>query len=146
MTPQRIQLRRAKGFQLPPNTVKVDRSTRWGNPFKEPPFNPHTSIRAMDGRQKYPVQMFRHMLLQNRRWMMPASAKFACVETTIEDVKRELAGKNLACWCRPGKPCHADVLLEIANDMPPPAYLVKDAKPTPALEAGIARMKELKRR
>lgn len=28
----------------------------------------------------------------------------------------ELAGKNLACWCELGSPCHADVLLEVAND------------------------------
>jgi len=26
-----------------------------------------------------------------------------------------LAGRNLACWCSLGKPCHADVLLEYAN-------------------------------
>jgi hypothetical protein len=29
-----------------------------------------------------------------------------------------LAGKNLACFCAPGQPCHADVLLEIANQPP----------------------------
>lgn len=28
----------------------------------------------------------------------------------------ELRGKNLACWCKPGTPCHADVLLRLAND------------------------------
>jgi hypothetical protein len=32
-----------------------------------------------------------------------------------ERVRRELRGKDLVCWCKPGKPCHADVLLEIAN-------------------------------
>jgi hypothetical protein len=26
-----------------------------------------------------------------------------------------LRGKNLACWCKLGEPCHADVLLELAN-------------------------------
>ncbi len=26
-----------------------------------------------------------------------------------------LRGKNLACWCEAGEPCHADVLIEIAN-------------------------------
>jgi len=35
--------------------------------------------------------------------------------TTVEDVRRELAGKDLACWCPLSEPCHADVLLEIAN-------------------------------
>lgn len=28
----------------------------------------------------------------------------------------ELRGKNLACWCKPGHPCHADVLLDVARD------------------------------
>jgi len=28
----------------------------------------------------------------------------------------ELRGKNLACWCKPGEACHADVLLALAND------------------------------
>lgn len=37
---------------------------------------------------------------------------------TIESVRRELAGKDLACWCPLGQPCHADVLLEIANTCP----------------------------
>ena len=30
-------------------------------------------------------------------------------------IRSALAGKNLACWCKPGSPCHCDVLLEIAN-------------------------------
>jgi len=33
----------------------------------------------------------------------------------IAYVREVLAGKNLACWCHPGDPCHADVLLELAN-------------------------------
>jgi hypothetical protein len=34
---------------------------------------------------------------------------------TVERIISELRGKNLACWCKPGEPCHADVLMEIAN-------------------------------
>jgi len=30
-------------------------------------------------------------------------------------VRRELKGRDLACWCKPDESCHADVLLEIAN-------------------------------
>ncbi len=26
-----------------------------------------------------------------------------------------LRGRDLCCWCKPGTPCHADVLMEIAN-------------------------------
>ena len=32
-----------------------------------------------------------------------------------DDVRRELAGRDLACWCPLDEPCHADVLLEVAN-------------------------------
>src|SRR5262245_55978272 len=31
--PRRVQLRRAKGWRMPANTVKVDRTTLFGNPF-----------------------------------------------------------------------------------------------------------------
>lgn len=34
---------------------------------------------------------------------------------TIDDIRRELADRDLACWCPLDSPCHADVLLEIAN-------------------------------
>jgi Domain of unknown function (DUF4326) len=34
---------------------------------------------------------------------------------TVEMVRRELAGQHLACWCKPGAPCHGDVLLWAAN-------------------------------
>lgn len=37
------------------------------------------------------------------------------ITITPEMIRAELAGKNLACWCRPDQPCHADVLLELAN-------------------------------
>ncbi len=35
---------------------------------------------------------------------------------TPEDARRELASKDLACWCPPGQACHADVLLAAANE------------------------------
>jgi hypothetical protein len=31
------------------------------------------------------------------------------------DIRATLRGKNLACWCKIGDPCHRDVLLDIAN-------------------------------
>ena len=90
--PERIQLSRRKGWRMPPNTVKVDRSTRWGNPF--PACDRYTPERS--------VALFRSHAEVNARkdatWLAP------------------LRGKNLACWCAPGKPCHADVLLELANE------------------------------
>lgn len=53
-----------------------------------------------------------------RRWLTHelngAGIVRPCILTT-EDIQRELRGKNLACWCQLDQPCHADVLLEIAN-------------------------------
>jgi len=45
--PQRIQLKRTKGWRMPENTVKVDRTTKWGNSFvtgKENPFIPGAMV------------------------------------------------------------------------------------------------------
>ena len=36
---------------------------------------------------------------------------------SVNEVRGSLAGKNLACWCKLTDPCHADVLLEIANEV-----------------------------
>lgn len=41
----------------------------------------------------------------------------------LAGIRAELAGKNLACWCPLNQPCHADVLLKIANAPPEPAPL-----------------------
>lgn len=106
-TPQRITLSRAKGWRMPPNTVKVDRSTRFGNPW--------TVARARAAGYKgsdrdlaqWCMDLFRAWL-QGREVLIghwPPGA----------DAVATLRGKNLACWCKPGEPCHADVLLELAN-------------------------------
>jgi len=93
MKPQRIQLSRRKGWRMPENTVKVCRPTKWGNPWKV----------GRDGTAEEVVAKYRHMIGQNI-WSEP----------NANSAKKELRGKNLACWCS-GSPCHADVLLEIAN-------------------------------
>ena len=100
--PERIQLKRTKGWRMPPNTVKVDRGTRWGNPFRSGFYGPldRSPIDAEGS-----VGLFRDMLGD------PA-IRAAC------DYPADLSplrGKNLACWCKPGEPCHADVLLSLAN-------------------------------
>lgn len=103
-TPARIQLRRTKGWRMPENTVKVDRSTRWGNPWtiskaREAGFTgTDADLRRMT------VGMFRN-----------GCARCLPVVAGIMARVGELRGKNLACWCPLDQPCHADVLLEIAN-------------------------------
>jgi hypothetical protein len=34
---------------------------------------------------------------------------------SVDDVRRELRGRDLACYCPLDEPCHADVLLAVAN-------------------------------
>ena len=99
---ERIQLGRTKGWRMPLGAVKVDRSTRWGNPYKL-----HGDGCPMTA--EVAVTLFRRLLQEEHGWVMRGQL------TTVLDVKRELRGKTLACWCPMGQPCHADVLLEIAN-------------------------------
>lgn len=104
-TPQRIQLRRTKGWKMPPDTVKVDRSTAFGNPWAagKPGFDGRQPIDAEGA-----VGMFRDMLADPEKRDSAGYPDHA-------DLVEMLRGKNLACWCKPGEPCHADVLLRLAN-------------------------------
>ena len=117
--PVRVQLSRAKGWKMPPNTVKVDRSTRWGNPFN--------MAAAIDwgfatkaSAASVVVDCFRAWVPGGHQaeslWQGPQSD---AARLPFKDLT-PLRGKNLACWCklpRPGEPdvCHAAVLLELAN-------------------------------
>lgn len=95
---------------MPPNTVKVDRSTRWGNPFKLHgdgyPMTPQVA-----------VALFSKLLEPDDGGFVTASAGSPrALLTRKADIRRELRGKNLACWCGLDQPCHADVLLRLANE------------------------------
>lgn len=119
---KRIQLRRTKGWRMPANTVKVDRTTRWGNPFGAPYMMADLAVDLFrdairgffdPGKLKHLSDsdfdaVYQHKLKwQKRLGLHPLSAV------------HDLRGKNLACWCKPGDPCHADVLLELANPSTP---------------------------
>jgi hypothetical protein len=89
---------------MPPNTVKVDRTTRWGNPF----------VIGVDGDQARCVDLCRRLLEgENLAPGTLTSAHKAYREMVLKQV-HALHGLNLACWCKPGTPCHADVLLTLA--------------------------------
>lgn len=113
--PIRIQLQRTKGWRMPPNTVKVDRSTKWGNPFVVG----SQVIMPSGARPMSPAEA----VDLYRRWItrIDTPDERATIEESgllaidLVDITRALRGKDLACWCKPGAPCHADVLLEIAN-------------------------------
>lgn len=110
--PVRIQLSRKKGWRMPPNTVKVDRTTKWGNLF----------IVGQHGTRAECVRLFQLLMAGNICISIgknPDGTHHADGQITFyKHVRRNrhhLRGKNLACWCPLDQPCHADVLLEIAN-------------------------------
>jgi hypothetical protein len=113
MKPRRIQLRRTKGWRMPANTVKVDRTTLFGNPFSIKDYG-HDRAVAL-----------------HRAWLtgrtidapIPSAAikKLAERRQQVLQALPSLRGKHLACWCalpkKKGEPdsCHAALLLELAN-------------------------------
>jgi hypothetical protein len=97
---------------MPPDTVKVDRTTLFGNPF--------------------PIKEYGHdrAVALHRAWLtgrladkdIPSSrrAELKALRAKVLAALPSLRGKSLACWCplpAPGEPdnCHAALLLELAN-------------------------------
>lgn len=93
--PKRIQRKRTKGWHMPPNTVYVGRPTKWGNPFP-----------VGTGDYDYTLE---ESLKYYRLYILGRIQVLKNLDIS------ELRGKDLACWCPLGQPCHADILLELAN-------------------------------
>jgi hypothetical protein len=110
---------------MPENTVKVCRPSKWGNPFRIGGYF------MLGGVGKSPLGEWCWM---ERIIWKPADVDdalatgFVLVENQAQAVEMferlmksspwkvdDLRGKNLACWCKEGTPCHADVLLDLAN-------------------------------
>lgn len=109
--PQRIQLRRTKGWRMPPNTRCVTRPGIFGNPFRWQ-LAREVGYRGTDDELKaFSVQIYREWLTNNVKHGHGQTELLAKVLERLP----ELRGKNLACYCKPGTPCHVDVLLEVAN-------------------------------
>ena len=90
--PKRLRIDwRVKGGRKPEGVVMVARPSRWGNPIV-------VGSEGVPDRQAA-VDVFRETI---PHWH--------------DDIRRDLRGKDLACYCPLDEPCHADVLLEIAND------------------------------
>ena len=98
--PIRVQLSRRKGWKMPPNTVSVARPTRWGNPYTVEKWGRDGAL----------------MMFHNALSIFGMIASYTPPSITVADIRRELRGKDLACWCPLDQPCHADVLLRVANE------------------------------
>jgi hypothetical protein len=106
--PVRLRLSRVRGFDLQALShetnglpaVNVARPGKWGNPFKVGSKDRRTGG-TLDPESA--VERYSDALVLGRLGFTEASAREA------------LRGENLACWCAPDAPCHADVLIELAN-------------------------------
>ena len=101
--PERIQLRRTKGWRKPAGAVVVARPGKWGNPH----------VVGGVTNSALAVAAFRTDLERASAGELssPHAARM------VADL-HELRGRDLACWCKPDAPCHADVLLDLANREP----------------------------
>lgn len=106
--PERVQRRRTAGWRAPEDAVYVGRGSRWGNPWKvgstgwtvlpggwidRRPHDPLTREQAVDS--------FRNAHTHDVEY--------------LRDIREQLAGRDLMCWCRLDQVCHADWLLEVAT-------------------------------
>lgn len=79
--------------------ILVTRPGKWGNPFR---------VGHEAKTREEAVRMFRDMLSDDR-------ARAARGYPSVDQIVKALRGRSLACFCPLDEPCHADVLLEIAN-------------------------------
>lgn len=120
MTPQRIQRRRQKGWRNPPGAIYVGRPSKWGNPFRPDPVIDRVIEYVHDGgvhdglREPIPVAYFRVAVegaISGELIRKPEYERWFWMAENLH----ELCGRDLVCWCPLDVPCHADVLLELAN-------------------------------
>lgn len=105
--PKRIQRKRTKGWKMPPNTVYVGRGSKFGNMWLIT--KTHSALQAC---QLYSVTI--HSIFDRYDTNEPED-ELSSNQVELVDSIRKLKGKNLVCWCSIDQPCHADILLEIAN-------------------------------
>lgn len=132
--PLRIQRRRAKGWRMPPGAVSVCRPGKWGNLWHVGLARCGCRSAGECGHNSFRTETAAEAVAAYRDWIEQAFAHPSGRHTRAA-LDAEIRGKNLACWCRlcerhrDGKPlgidcpdcppCHADVLLELANAVRP---------------------------
>jgi uncharacterized protein DUF4326 len=113
--PKRIQLQRTKGWRKPEGAVVVSRPTKWRNPFCTIDIKVGDNSIMFDfAVDKVPDTVRRGILVAAyRRWMV--NEELVDNREVWEADLAAIRGLDLACWCPLDQPCHADVLLELAN-------------------------------
>lgn len=122
--PTRIRLSRARGWRMPANAVKVDRTTVWGNPFDVREYGHELSLHLFESTacgcwsranlRHVDPETVETLHAAHIAWIRRLGGK------PLERAAKELRGRDLACWCplpADGEDdnCHAAILLRIAN-------------------------------
>lgn len=114
--PARIQRKRMKGWRMPEGAIYVGRPTKWGNPFWHAE-RFYGTKRALELYRETALGAWSPALVlgmaddgmiayeDHQEWLRRMK------EHPLQAARRELGGKDLACWCPLGQPCHADILL-----------------------------------
>lgn len=109
MMPKRIQLSRKAGWRKPEGAIVVSRPSKWGNPYTVDHYRSIPSYEDMD------IWDLRYMATSDFGGMVAGKWGRQHRYPPLAEIRAELAGKDLCCWCPLDQPCHADVLLELAN-------------------------------
>jgi hypothetical protein len=138
--PNRIQRKRSKDWRAPEGAVYVGRGSKWGNPFRvylcdccghwdvidnnDVTHHVDHAVARGEAQPKGIVldptptprgELERHAAIRHAVELYAQDIEWGSAAFTADDVRDELAGKDLMCWCALDALCHADVLLEIAN-------------------------------
>ncbi|WP_458317137.1 DUF4326 domain-containing protein [Mycolicibacterium brisbanense] len=114
--PERIQRKRTAGWRMPEDAIYVGRTTKWGNPIRIVPVR-RTGL--FDLERDGVGFIGQHTDLESAR--ASAARRYreliarGLVPVSVDDIRAQLRGHDLVCWCPLSSPCHADVLLELAN-------------------------------
>lgn len=121
MSPKRIQMSRQRPWRAEnPDAVIVARPSKWGNPFAVRRdddggwgvYEDGIQVERADSKEE--ARDLAVMILE--MCIYPEASKEPLADYPLPaDIERELRGRDLACWCPLDQPCHADVLLDIAN-------------------------------
>jgi Domain of unknown function (DUF4326) len=126
--PRRIQRSRARGWRMPENTIYVGRPSRWANMFWPgqrvivpgawgSKASPYLGCRAR-GPYGPTGRTYRISVVRDLADAVDLFASYVHADPSgwpPEEIQASLGGYDLACWCPLDKPCHADVLLDLAN-------------------------------
>ena len=118
MSPKRIQMSRQHPWRPDnPDAVIVARPSKWGNPASIVGKRVLLAgVEVFTGSITTTDRQVREFAVRSFRWQLGNHPNL--IGYTEAEVRAELAGRDLACWCPLDQPCHADILLTLANGEP----------------------------